>query len=142
MYRVLLPLDRDVDRARKLAAAIAELPDAADSVSVTILHVFEDSDIETTAKIRDGTRIEAIRTTKEFFEERDIDVTVESRGGAIGATIINVADELDANSIVVGASKRSPTSKALLGSITQFVILNANRPVTITVDSDFGGSNE
>lgn len=142
MYRVLLPLDHDVDRARELAEAIARFPDASNSVSVTILHVFEDSDIETTAEIRDATRIEAIRSAKQVFEEQDIEVTVEGRGGEIGTTIINVADEIDADNIVVGASKRSPTSKALLGSRAQFVILNANRPVLITVDSAFGRSNE
>lgn len=132
MYRVLLPVDGKVDRAREQVDAVAELPDAPGNVSVTILHVFEDSDIETSANVADATDLKEVTVAKEVLEEQDIEVTVDSRGGAAGTSIIRAAEETDANSIFISGPKRSPASKALFGSVTQFVILNANRPVMVT----------
>lgn len=43
--------------------------------------------------------------------------------------IIKAADEADADLIVVGLRRRSPTAKALLGSNAQRIILGANCPV-------------
>ena len=133
MYRVLLPVDGRIDRAREQVDAVAELPDAPGNVSVTILHVFEDSDIETTANIADATNLKAVTVAKEFLEEQGIEVTVDSRGGAVGSSIIRAAEEMNANSIFIGGPKQSPTSKALFGSVAQFVILNANRPVMVII---------
>lgn len=132
MYRVLLPVEGKVDRVREQVDAVAELPDAPGNVSVTILHVFEDSDIETSANVADATDLKAVTVAKEFLEEQGIEVTIDSRGGAVGTSIIHTAEETDANSIFISGPKRSPASKALFGSVAQFTILNANRPVMVT----------
>jgi nucleotide-binding universal stress UspA family protein len=50
--------------------------------------------------------------------------------------IIDVADEADADLIVVGGRRRSLAGKALFGSVTQRVILNAGRSVLVTGDPD------
>lgn len=65
-------------------------------------------------------------------DQQDI-VRMDARVGDPETEIVKVADELDARFVVVGGRKRSPTGKAVFGSVSQSVILNSDKPVvTIT----------
>jgi nucleotide-binding universal stress UspA family protein len=60
---------------------------------------------------------------------------VETRGrvGDPATQILAEAESLDARYLIVGGRKRSPTGKAIFGSVSQSVILESDRPVvTIT----------
>ena len=65
-------------------------------------------------------------------EEAHADVTAVGRVGDPAEVILSVADRVDASYVVVGGRKRSPAGKALFGSVTQDVLLNADVP-TVTV---------
>lgn len=66
-------------------------------------------------------------------DERGGAISFEARVGNPATEIEKVADDVDARYIVVGGRKRSPTGKAIFGSVSQSVILNSDRPVvTIT----------
>lgn len=49
----------------------------------------------------------------------------------LGGALVRLADEVGAELLVIGARRRSPVGKALLGSVTQTVILEANVPVLV-----------
>ena len=129
MYQVLIPVDGSASRGGAQAETVIALPNAADNVQGTLLHVFDDEDrAETTSPQQlSGGREAANRL-------RDAGVTVEqlSRVGDPAAEILATADEIDADLIVLGGRKRSPLGSLLFGSVTQAVILDAERPVTIT----------
>ena len=132
MFEVVLAVDTDTDRARNQAAAIAELPDAANSVTVTVLHVFSELqgdegrqiDIEDYADVP-----EAVQVAVDTLEEHGVHATARTESGTPEAEILRVARELDADRIAVGGRKRSPVGKAVFGSVSQALILNADRPV-------------
>jgi nucleotide-binding universal stress UspA family protein len=48
-----------------------------------------------------------------------------------GEQIVNFAESIHANEIIVGSKKRSKVGKFVLGSTTQFVVLNAPCPVVV-----------
>lgn len=133
MYRVLMAVDGNVNRARKQVDAVAALPEAPEAVSVTVLHVFDDSAIDDSADMVNPTRVEAVNVAKEALEERGINTSVEGRGGDPSSTVVRVAEEVGADSIYVGGPKRSPAGKAIFGSVAQSIILNADRPVMVTI---------
>ena len=62
-------------------------------------------------------------------------VTVQGRVGDPAQEIVAEADRRDARYLVIGGRKRTPVGKAVFGSITQTVLLNANQPV-VTVPAD------
>jgi nucleotide-binding universal stress UspA family protein len=68
----------------------------------------------------------------EYLEGEGVSVERVAIGGEVARKIIQKADELDADSIVMGGRKRSGVQKVLLGSTVQDVMLSAERPVTIT----------
>ncbi|WP_345782540.1 universal stress protein [Halostagnicola sp. A-GB9-2] len=57
------------------------------------------------------------------------DHEAHGRHGNPAEEIIEFANETDAHYIVIGGRKRSPVGKALFGSVTQSVLLDATQPV-------------
>jgi len=57
------------------------------------------------------------------------DPTIEVRVGDPGAEIVDYATEQDVRYVVVGGRQRTPTGKALFGSVTQAVMLES--PVSV-----------
>ena len=56
---------------------------------------------------------------------------VTSATPSLGGKLVALADTVGAELLVIGARRRSPVGKALLGSVTQTVILEANVPVLV-----------
>lgn len=79
----------------------------------------------------------ARQVVQESLDDFETD-RVEARGrvGAPAEKILDEADYEDARYIVVGRKRRSPVGKALFGSTTQSVLLNATRPVVTTSVED------
>ncbi len=78
----------------------------------------------------------ANRAVVDTLDSPDFDaISTHGRVGDPVREILDVADEVGAEYIVIGGRRRSPTGKALFGSTTQSVLLNADRPV-VTVMGD------
>lgn len=129
--QVLIPVDKDRDRARHQAEYVAQLPGAAENVDATVIYVFPHQDYRG-APPHDFDEIDAAVDAADYLEERGVSVERTAVGGEVVKKILDTVEELDVDGIVLGGRKRSGVQKVLLGSTAQDVMLSADRPVTIT----------
>lgn len=135
MYRVLMPVDADEDRALTQAKHVASLPDASNSVEVILQFVFHGESGDLPDDFRGqvtAERIPSVRRTEEYLEAQGIAFSVVEGSGDTADDIIRQAEEEDVDVIVLGGRKRSAAGKVLFGSVAQSVLLNTNRAVTVT----------
>ena len=129
MYQVVLPVDASEERAIAQASATTGLPHAEDSVTATVLRVFDD---EETADKTSVEQTPAGNALVEALQETGVDIETETRQGDPEVQIVNVAEERDADMIILGGRKRSPLGALVFGSVSQSVILDSERPVAVT----------
>lgn len=148
MYHVLLPIDVETDRARSQVEVLESLPVDRDGVRATTLHVYESVDApadeagsaiideinESIAELR-GTP-ESLTAVEARLDDLGIDYDRELHVGDPTEAILAVAADRDVDAVVLGMRKRSPVGKALFGSVSQAVLLNADRPVIVGKPSD------
>ena len=125
MKDVLLGIDQSVDRAVAQAETVLDLFDD-DSLQVYLLHDFVDNPEGASVM-----QVDSVKRAKETFENAGVSVELREGSGDPAESIINHAEELDADAICVAGRKRSPAGKMLFGSVSQSVILNTERPVLL-----------
>jgi len=142
---VLVAVDAsDENRLDKLARTAADLAGPA-GATVELAHVFDDDEYEdvreqlnfdpqsevTPAVVAE--RHVTVRELVDVMDEHDIDTGVHgsiSNGDSTSDRIVELAETVDADLVLVGGRTRSATGKAVFGSTAQEVILNAPAPVT------------
>ncbi|WP_128906731.1 universal stress protein [Halorubrum amylolyticum] len=157
---VLLPVsDSDEDRLNRLVDAVLEIA-APTGATVVVVHAIPDRDDDTVTTIpaisggnypqvlsqpeyddlldqypdHSVDDIVAEHETVQSVTDRLDDAAVEyDVRGAVGdpsEAILELAGEVDADRFVIGGSRRTPTDKAVFGSLSQTLLLEAPCPVT------------
>ena len=140
---VIAAVDRS-DRGRNAVAEAAEIAGAFGH-AVHVVHVLsraEFVDMERT-EVKESGRPADMEEVRAFAagqaetaaEGVDFATDIEYVGlvGDAADEILDYAENHDARYIVVGPRKKSPTGKALFGSVSQEVLLNAGCPVVATM---------
>jgi nucleotide-binding universal stress UspA family protein len=101
---------------------------------LTVIHIADTVDLDLaeahTATLRDDV---ATALAEISVGELDWDLALAPGDGVenTASTILELAKNADAELLVIGARRRSPVGKALLGSVTQTLILDADIPVLV-----------
>jgi nucleotide-binding universal stress UspA family protein len=135
--RILVPVDftdvstHALDWAIELAASVG--------ASVTVMHSyvipmvgFPDGALIPTAQVATGLGEAAQAGLEKAVEGRRggaVKLDTVLREGEAWEEIVNVADEIDADLIVVGPHGRHGLARALLGSVAEHVVRTSHRPV-------------
>lgn len=127
MYEILVPVDQDEARAVSQAETVSNLPQAAEEVHVTLLHVFGEN--KEGASVH---QIGSVRAAQEELEAAGVELTLAEQSGDPTTQILDYADDADADLVCLAGRKRSPAGKALFGSVTQSVILETELPVLVS----------
>ena len=134
MYRVLVGIDTDERRAKSQARAVANLPNASESVTALLMHAFGDNPEGASVG-----QVGAVRRAKELLEAEGVETELVEGSIEPATALIKTADERDVDLICVSRRKRSPTGKVIFGSTTQSVLLGTDRPVMSVGVGDYGG---
>lgn len=135
MYRVLLPIDANEERARAQVDFVSDLPGAPEEVEVLVQFVFhgEGRDMpEGLSAQASVERVPSVRLASELLESNGATFSILEGSGDTAEDILDKAADHDVDHIVLGGRKRSPAGKILFGSVAQSVLLNTDLPVTIT----------
>lgn len=140
MYRILLPVDQNEERAKQAARDVMNLPRDPEDVEVIALNVDEPYSVgDGTGRVSseeffdEADYPESVQTVVEMFEAEDFDVEKRRTHGSATEEILAAADDIEADLIAMSGRKRSPSGKVLFGSVTQSVLLDARRPVMVSV---------
>ncbi len=124
MYHTLVGVDDDEERAVAQANAVIELPNADGDVTAHLCHVFQDN----TEGASIG-QVSGVRRARERLEGAGVACEHYEASGDPATEIIAAARATDVDAICLSGRKRSPAGKVVFGSVTQEVILSADRPV-------------
>jgi nucleotide-binding universal stress UspA family protein len=131
----------DKDRIDELASAVTDIAGPA-GAQVIVAHVFTDDEYENVVDRLEfesvgeadpdqvADRHTTVRELLKRLDEADIETSVRGAVGNHGEQIVDLAEDVGADLVVVGGRKRSPTGKAVFGSTAQEVMLSAPCPVT------------
>jgi nucleotide-binding universal stress UspA family protein len=142
---VLLAIgDSETDQIEQLAETAIDIAGPA-GATVALAHVFSketyeeareklqfDSTSEVTPSVVAKRNIN-YRELGETLSDAGIKSTVHARlsnGASDGDRLAELAEEVDADLVIVGGRRRTPTGKAVFGSTAQTIMLNAPCPVT------------
>lgn len=126
MYEIVTGIDENETRALEQAELIADLAADGLDVRVILLRVFEEN--PEGASVHETS---AAKAARERLTDSGLEVVLREGSGDPAQSIIELATEQDADAICVGARKRSPTKKAVFGSVAQSVLLSSDRPVFV-----------
>lgn len=119
--KVLLGMGGSDDSFRALQQTIARAREAGDRLTVAVV---ENPDSEPAT--------EDVETrARETLVEAGLDADVRVIAGHPGSGLVQLAESEGFDVIVLGGGETSPLGKVTLGSIAEFVLLNAQTSVTL-----------
>lgn len=119
--KMLLGIGGSEDSLYALEKAIERAKEAGDDLSIAIVE--NDDASLTQSEIRD-------RVT-EALEEAEFEAEIKTLSGHPGSQLLELAERGSFDRIVLGGGETSPLGKVQLGSISEFVLLNARTTVTL-----------
>ena len=107
------------------------------STDLAVIHVVDSVDLDITEAHRAGLADEVEKVLADCGMD-EVPWRVELAVGTnqeIAGAVLAFADNLQAELLVIGARRRSPVGKFLLGSVTQTIILDAEMPVVVVKEA-------
>ena len=101
---------------------------------LAVLHVVDTLDLDKTEALRAGVADEVRRVLTESGHDVQWTLHPATGEGNVAETVLRLVGEVGAEVLVIGARRRSPVGKFLLGSVTQTIILDADVPVLVVKD--------
>ena len=119
--KVLLGIGGSEDSFRALDKAVGRAKEAGDDLTIAI--------VENPDSTPDPSEVQA--RVEEVLADADVEADVRTLSGHPGSQLLELAERESFDRIVLGGGETSPLGKVQLGSISEFVLLNARTTVTL-----------
>ena len=123
-----------VSSTSRIALAEAAREASMRQTELAVLHVVESLDLDIAAANRSGISDEVERVLRDAGIEVSWELHLATGEENVADAILSLVDDVKAEILVIGARRRSPVGKFLLGSVTQTIILQADVPVFVVKD--------
>jgi nucleotide-binding universal stress UspA family protein len=136
----------DEPQTERLAAEAIAIAEAS-GAEVVVTHVFSDEEFDAVRsrlgvdRTSEGSTPTAVaerhtstRALSKALSEAGVSHTIRGAVGDRADGVVEAAEEVGADRVVVGGRGRSPTGKAVFGSVAQEVLLSSPCPVTFVRD--------
>jgi nucleotide-binding universal stress UspA family protein len=130
--------DEDIERLIEATLQVAVPTDA----TVVLSHVFTQEEFEEAAERLEYPsatadevnavlgRHQRVRDFKNALEEHGVDYEIRGSIGEVTEQLVATAEDIAADRVIITGHRRSPTGKAVFGSLSQDILLQAPCPVT------------
>lgn len=136
-FRVLVPLSDNEDSARAQARFVGSLPNAPQSVEATLTHVFHGEELGASRQLRTTQRIGTVSHARKDMLAQGIAVRVMDSSDPYPPTesILALADQIDADLIVLGGGLHGFLDDLLTGNVAKSVGRRTHRPITVVPET-------
>lgn len=135
----------DEDRAARLGEAAIDVASPTDA-AVVLAHVFTQREFDEVIEQLQfdpqenpdpsdvASRHSTTRTIAGTLDDAGVGYGIRGAVGDRGESIVDLAEDIGADRVIVGGRRRSPAGKAVFGSTAQEVMLSSPCPVTFVRD--------
>lgn len=136
-FRVLVPVSDNEESARAQARFVSSLPNAPLRIEATLTHVFHGKELDAPRTLRQTQRIRTVSHAREKLLADGIDVEVSDSSDPFPPTksILRLADEIDADLIVLGGGMHGLLDDLLTGNVAKAVGRKTDRPITVVPET-------
>lgn len=142
MERALLPVENDKDRMQPVVECTIPIAKALDT-TVTLYHVFTEDryadlldgmDVKSPDPDNLAKRNETVQHIAGRLKDEGVSVEIHGSVGEPAAELPKYVESNDIDHIFMGGRRRSPTRKAIFGSVSQQTLVSVDVPCTITME--------
>ncbi len=146
LRRILVPIDFSVHSVEAFKIAVGINKQLAEPAEIVCLNIYETPSLaavyigKRTEELREIVEKDRMESFKLFLENYGAEQAaniktklIENRVGDIGTYIMDYADEIDADMIVIGAKGHSRVERLLLGSVTERLLSENEAIPTLVV---------
>jgi nucleotide-binding universal stress UspA family protein len=136
-YRVLVPVSDNEESAQAQARFVGNLPNAPASVEATLTHVLHGQELAASRELRTTARVGTVSHAKKYLSERDIDVELKDASDPYppSKSILTLADEIDADLIVLGGGMHGFLEDLVTGNVAKSVGKQTSRPIAVVPET-------
>lgn len=118
--------------SNQIALQVAAQEAALRGSDLAVLHIVEALDLDVTEAYQQGLADE-VEKALTAVQAPDVPWHLHLDVGedAVAAKVLGLTKQVGASLLVIGARRRSPVGKFLLGSVTQTLILEADVPIVV-----------